>query len=270
MQRAGVLAAHRTFLDLIGREYRHRLERAAGAVPPAHQAPRPVGSAQMLRADRLAAARALRHLVHAHRFVGPALTVPQARGAQPAASLRRLCVALLRVPVADDAAAAAARREARRAGRMPVLGAHALVDRAMLEPARRADAHVLVTRRLSVHPTLRDAMVRAKVLGTDRAAVRAGFAAAVLVPANNERRRRAAAMGTREQPGRHTTERPLRAERRPTPARRLEPPLGALYEDGRVDELQRMHDGLHLATPDLLGAATLGERCDGCNSLRIG
>src|SRR5256886_13304928 len=81
----------------------------------------------MRRADRLAAARALRHLVHAHRFVGPALTVPQARGAQPAASLRRLCVALLRVPVADDAAAAAARREARRAGRMPVLGAHALV-----------------------------------------------------------------------------------------------------------------------------------------------
>src|SRR2546430_11675669 len=38
----------------------------------------------MRRADRLAAARALRHLVHAHRFVGPALTVPQARGAQPA------------------------------------------------------------------------------------------------------------------------------------------------------------------------------------------
>src|SRR2546426_5215883 len=30
----------------------------------------------MRRADRLAAARALRHLVHAHRFVGPALTVP--------------------------------------------------------------------------------------------------------------------------------------------------------------------------------------------------
>src|SRR2546427_7804984 len=42
--------------------------------------------------------------------------------------------------------------------------------------------------------------------------VRAGVAGAVLVPANNERRRRAAAMGTREQPGRHTTERPLRWE----------------------------------------------------------
>src|SRR2546427_8156057 len=100
--------------------------------------------------------------------------------------------------------------------------------------------------------------------------VRAGVAGAVLVPANNERRRRAAAMGTREQPGRHTTERPLRAERRPTPARRLELPLGALYQDGRVDELQRMYDRLHLAAPDLLGAASLGERCDGCNSLRIG
>src|SRR2546422_6020844 len=77
-------------------------------------------------------------------------------------------------------------------------------------------------------------------------------------------------MGTREQPGRHTTERPLRAERRPPPARRLELPLGALYEDGRVDELQRMHDRLHLAAPDLLGAASLGEGGDGCNSLRIG
>src|SRR3989449_2420464 len=223
----------------------------------------------MRRADRLAAARALRHLVHAHRFVGPALTVPQARGAQPAASLRRLCVALLRVPVADDAAAAAARREARRAGRMPVLGAHALVGRAVLEPARRAEAHVLVTRRLSVHATLRDAMVRAEVLGTDRAAVRAGLTGAVLVPADDEGRGRAAAVRTRHGPGGRTGQRPLRAERRPTPARRLELPLGALYEDGRVDELQRIHDGLHLATPDLLGAATLGKRCDGCNSLRI-
>src|SRR2546427_9329577 len=68
----------------------------------------------MRRADRLAAARALRHLVHAHRLVGPALTVPQARRAQTTASLRRLRVAPLRVPVADDPAAAAARGEARR------------------------------------------------------------------------------------------------------------------------------------------------------------
>src|SRR2546422_9740092 len=113
-------------------------------------------------------------------------------------------------------------------------------------------------------------MVRAEVLGTDRAAVRAGLAGTVVVSADHQSGRRAAAMGTREQPGRHTTERPLRAERRSTPARRLELPLGALYEDGRVDELQRMHDGLHLATPDLLGAATLGKRCDGCNSLWIG
>src|SRR3989442_7581559 len=151
----------------------------------------------MRRADRLAAAGALRHLVHAHRLVGPTFTVPQARRAQTTAALRRLRVALLRMSVADDPAAAAARREAQRAGRMPVVGADALVGRAVLEPARRAEAHVLVTRRLSVHATLRDAMVRAEVLGTDRAAVRAGVAAAVLVPANNERRRRAAAMGTR-------------------------------------------------------------------------
>src|SRR5438876_257506 len=209
MQRAGVLAAHGTFLDLIGREYRHRLERAAGPVPSADQAPRLVGAAQMLRAvhlsihgahclmrraDRLAAARALRHLVHTHRLVGPALTVPEARRAQTAASLRRFRMALLRMPVADDATAAAARREARRAGRMPVLGAHTLVGGAVLQPARRAEANVLVTRRLSVHPTLRDAMVRAKVLGADRAAVRAGLTGTVVVPADHQSGWRAAAM----------------------------------------------------------------------------
>src|SRR2546422_7090193 len=31
-----------------------------------------------------------------------------------------------------------------------------------------------------------------------------------------------------------------------------------------------MHDGLHLAAPDLFGAATLGERRDGCDRLRVG
>src|SRR5437870_12866339 len=113
----------------------------------------------MRRADRLAAARALRHLVHAHRLVGPALTVPQARRAQTTASLRRLRVAPLRVPVADDPAAAAARGEAGRAGRVPVLRADALVSCAVLEPTRQTHAHVLVARRLTVHTTLGDAVV---------------------------------------------------------------------------------------------------------------
>src|SRR5713101_4914725 len=152
----------------------------------------------MRRADRLAAARALRHLVHAHRLVGPALAVPQARRAQTAASLRRVRVALLRVPVADHPAAAAARREACRAGLVPVLRADALVSCAVLEPTRRTHAHVLVTRRQTVHATLRDAVVRAEVLGANRAACRAGLAAAVVVPADDEGRRRAAAVWTRE------------------------------------------------------------------------
>jgi len=47
-------------------------------------------------------------------------------------------------------------------------------------------------------------------------------------------------------------------------------PLGALHQDGRLDELQRMHDGLHLAAPDLLGPATLGKRRDGADGLRVG
>src|SRR6266581_565946 len=149
----------------------------------------------MRRADRLAAARALRHLVHAHRLVGPALTVLEARRAQPAAALRRFRMALLRVPVADEPAAAAARCEACRARRMPVppvLGADALVRRAVLEPARRADAHVLVARRLSVHATLGDAVVRAEVFGADRAAARASLTTAVVVPTNHQGGGRAA------------------------------------------------------------------------------
>src|SRR6266545_2904465 len=270
--------------DLVGREDRRRLQVATGPVLSADQAPRRVGAAQMRgavnlpvhhahrlmrRADRLAAARALRHFVHAHRLVGPALTVPQARRAQTAAALRRLRVALLRVAVADDPAAAAAGREARRAGRVPVFDADTFVRRAVLQAARRADPRVLLARRLPVHATLRDTVVRAEVLGADRAAVRAGLTAAVLVPANHERRRRAAAMGTGEQPGRHPTERPLRRECRVTPPRRFEPPLGALHQYAGLDELQRMHHGLYLAAPDLFSPAPLGERRDGANALRV-
>src|SRR6266566_3690784 len=226
----------------------------------------------MRRADRLAAARALRHLVHAHRLVGPALTVLEARRAQPAAALRRVWVALLRVAVADDPAAAAARREARRAGRVSVFGADTLMAGAVLQPARRAEAHVLVAHGLTVHATLGDAVVRAEVLGADRAAVRASLTTAVVVPADHQGRGRAAAMRTREQPGRHATERPLRRECRVTlpGGRRLELPLGALHQDGRLDELQGMHYGLYLAAPNLFSPATLGERRDGADGLRVG
>src|SRR5260370_17159328 len=123
----------------------------------------------MRRAYRFAAAGALRHLVHTHRLVGPALAMPQAGLAHTTAALRRVRVGPLRVPVADDPAAAGARREASRAGRMPILGADPLVRRAVLQPARRADAHVLLPRRLTAPPTLGDALRFAEVLGAARA-----------------------------------------------------------------------------------------------------
>src|SRR5437016_14642557 len=209
-----------TRADLIHREQRPRLVRAARPVPRAHEALRLVGAAQMRRAvrlaihgayrlmrraDGLAAAGTLRHLVHAHRLVGAALTVLQARRTQATASLRRRRVALLRVPVAHDPAAAAARREASGTGRVPLtLGARTFVRRAVLEPARRADPHVLVTGRLRIHPTLGDAVVRAKVLGADRAAMRARLAGAVVVPADHQDRGWAAAVRARHDPGGRT------------------------------------------------------------------
>src|SRR5881296_738288 len=223
----------------------------------------------MRRADRLAAARALRHLVHAHRLVGPTLTVPQARRAQAAAAPRRVRAALLGMPVADDPPAAAARRETRGASRVAALRADCFVHRAVRHAARLAYARVLLAGGLLIHTAARDAVVRAEVLGADRAAGRAGIAAAVVVPADHEARGRAAAMRTRKQPSGPAAERPLRAEGRATPVCRLELPLGALHQDGRLDELQRMHDGLHLAAPDLFGATPLGERRDGADGLRV-
>src|SRR2546422_5084141 len=201
---------------LIRREDRHRLLGARGPVLPADQATRRVGAAQMrravdlpiddahglmCRADRLAAARALRHLVHAHRLVGSALTVPQARRAQTAASLRRVRAALLGVPVADDPPAAAAGRETGRAGHVAALRAHSLVHRAVRHAAGLAHARVLLAGGLLIHTTPGDAVVRAEVLGADRAARRAGLTAAVVVPADHQARGRAAAMWTCHDPG---------------------------------------------------------------------
>src|SRR3989441_12738734 len=141
---ADKLPARPARTHFIGREDRCLLLRAPPPMLPADQAPGRVGTAQvwravhlsihgahgaMRRADQLAAARAFRHLVHTHPLPGPALTVAQARRAETTASLWRVRVALLGVPGADDPAAAAARLQARGAGRVPVLGAHTLVRR---------------------------------------------------------------------------------------------------------------------------------------------
>src|SRR6266513_422411 len=287
---AHALAADGARPTLVRREQHPRLIRASPAVPRTHQPLRRVGAAQvrravhlpihdadglMRRADGLAAARALRDLVHAYRLVRAPLTVPQARRAQVTAALRRLRVAPLRVPVAHDPPAAGAWREAGGTRRMPFsLAAGALVCRAMLEPARRAHAYVLVTRRLRIHPTLGDAVVHAEVLAADRAAVGARLAGAVVVAADHQERRRAAAVRARHDPGGRTgrAQGPLGAERGATLAGRgrLELPLGALQQDGGLDELQGVHDGLHLTAPDLLGPPPLGERGDGGNGLRVG
>src|SRR3989454_7009039 len=173
----------------------------------------------MRRADRVAAARALRHLIHTHRIVASALTVPQALCTQTAASLGRIRVALLRVQVADDPPAAAARRKTFRAGHVPALGADPFVHRAVRHAAGLADARVLLTGRLLIHVAAGDAVVRAEVLLTDRAARRAGLAAAVVVPADHQGRGRAAAVRACHAPGGGTAEGPLRAERRGTPPR---------------------------------------------------
>src|SRR5438132_11100876 len=221
-------------------------------------------------ADRLATAGALRRLVHTHPLVAAAFTAPQARRTQPALPLWGLRVTLLGVAVADDPPAAATRRQARRARRMAVLGADPLVGRAVLQSARRAEPHVLVTRRLTVHATLEQPMVRTEVFGADRTAVRASVTAAVVVPADDEGRGRSAALWTRHDPRGGTAEGALRGECRVTPpgGSRLELPLRALHQDASLDELQWMHDGLHPAAPHLFGAAALGARSDGAENGR--
>src|SRR3989442_1052347 len=217
-------------------------------------------------AYRPAAARAFSDLVHAHRLVRAALTVLEARRAQAPASLRRIRPALLRMPVAHDPAAAAARPEAGRAGGVPVLGAPALVRRAIVQGARSADAHVLVTCRLLVHATVCNAVLRAEILAANRALRRARLTAAVVAPADHEARRRPTTMRAGHDPGGGTAQRPLCVERCVTPMRRLELPLGALHQNGRVDELQGMHDGLHLAAPRTTTRAT--SRPTGCRATR--
>jgi len=148
-------------------------------------------------------------------------------------------------------------------------GADTFMRRAVLEPARRADMHVFGARGLTVHATLRDAVLRTEVLGADRAARRARFAGAVPLPANHQRFRRPTAMRAGDRPGSFTAQRPLRAERGCPPVRRLHAPLSVLHQHAGMDELQRMHHRLHLAAPDLLGAAPLGERRDGSDGVGV-
>src|SRR5213080_1955302 len=181
------------------------------------------------------------------------------------------------MPVADEPATAAARREARRASGVsvppvPPPRADAPLFRAVLQSAPRAHMHVLRTRRLAVDATLGDAVVRAEVFGANRAAIRAGLTAAVIVPADDEGRRRAAAMRTRHDPGGRAAQRPLRGECRVPPpgGGRLELPLGALHQERGFEELEGMHDSLDLAAPDLFGAPALGERRDSFDRLRVG
>src|SRR5205809_2445553 len=171
----------------------------------------------MRGADRLAAARALRHLVHAHRLVGAALAVAHARGAQPAAALGRVGPALLRVAIADEPPAAAAGLETRRAGGVVALCADTLVCGTMVHPAGRADSGVLLAGGLLIHSAAGDAVIGAEVLGAHRAPRRACVTGAVplLVPAHDELGGRAAAVRARHRPGSRSRERALGRELRP-------------------------------------------------------
>src|SRR2546425_411080 len=80
----------------------------------------------------------------------------------------------------------------------------AQMQRAVRHAAGLADACVLLAGGLLIHAAPRDAVVRAEVLGADRAARRAGLTGAVVVPADHQRRRRAAAMWTGHDPGGRT------------------------------------------------------------------
>jgi hypothetical protein len=179
---ADMLAARRARRDLIRREQRRCFVGAGACVLPAYQPPRRLGTAQMTRAmdlpingayglmgstDRLAAARALRHLIHAHRLIAAPLALPHTRRAEPAAAFRRVGTCLLGVLVADDAAAARARLDAQRARRVITFATDPLVGRAVLKLARGARPHVLRTRRFTVHPTLSDAVLDAEVRSAD-------------------------------------------------------------------------------------------------------
>jgi len=115
------------------------------------------------RADRSAAARALRHLVHAHGLVGAPLAMAQTRRAQSPAPLGRVGPALLRMAVTNDPAATAAGFETRGTGRMLTICADTFMRRAVRHAARWAHARVLFAGGLLVHAAVGDAVTRAEV-----------------------------------------------------------------------------------------------------------
>src|SRR5882762_1413734 len=224
----------------------------------------------MHRADGLAAARALRHLVDTHRLVGPPLAVAHARGAQPAATLGRVRSTLLGVTIADDPPAAATRLETRRAGRVVALRADTLVRRAMLHPAGRADARVLLAGRLLIYPAGGDAVIGAEVLGAHGAPHRARVTRTVLVLTHDQFCGGRAAMWTRNRPGSGSREWPLRRELRAAAMRRFQLPLRTLHQHASLDELEWMHDRLDLVAAHLLGPAPLVQRRDRTFRFRVG
>src|SRR2546425_1194630 len=132
-------------------------------------------------ADRSAAARALRHLVHADGLVGTPLAIAQTRRAQSAAPLGRLGPALLRMTVAHRPAATAPGFETRGTRRMlaPPLRADAFMRRAVHHAARRAHARVLFAGGLLVHAAMGDAVIGAEVRRAHGTACGAGVTSAV-------------------------------------------------------------------------------------------
>src|SRR2546423_48432 len=178
MQSTGVFAAHRTGAHLVRCEDRVGLCYARRAVLFANEAARTVGPAQMpgalnlsvhgthglvRGADRSAAARALRHLVHAHGLIRAPLAKAHTRHAQSAAPLGRIRPTLLRMTVAHRPAATAAGLETRGTRRMLALGADAFMRRAVHHAARRAHACVLFASGLLVHAAVSDAVLGAEV-----------------------------------------------------------------------------------------------------------
>src|SRR5882762_6418495 len=180
MRCTGRLAAHGTGAHLVRCEDGLRLGHARRAMVFAHEPARTVSPAQVPGAlnlfvygahglvggaDRSAAARALRHLVHAHGLVGAALAIAQTRLTQSAAPLGRVGPTLFRVGVTDDPAAAAAGFETRGTGRMLALPVRAdtFVRRAVHHAARRAHARVLFAGGLLVHAAMGDAVIGAEI-----------------------------------------------------------------------------------------------------------
>src|SRR5882762_5991191 len=228
MRCTGRLAAHGTGAHLVRCEDGLRLRHARRAMLFAHEPARPVSPAQvpgalnlfvhgtqgLVRgADRSAAARALRHLVHADGLVGASLAIAQTRLAQSAAPLGRVGPTLLRVGITDDPAATAAGFETRGTRRMLALPVRAdpFMRRAVRHAARLAHARVLLAGGQLVHAAVGDAVIGTEIRrahGTARGAGVTGAVAelvvALLVHADHQLLRRTTARRAGENPRRRS------------------------------------------------------------------